>query len=662
MYRTASPPLFGIPDYPTLRRVKPLPKRRRTSLNVNSDINVNLYSGPPVKTPSSLSHTSSKPYASPVYHPPPHPPGQNSNQSQSQHIPRSSGVPQSTIGVQDSEIDWGPLLQLPEEILRVAYVLPGRNSPGIDGGGGGDGGGDASNGKPLLLPERESPQMISSDSLPIAVTPPPSSDASTDDDSDSQTHTQASNHATSIQRHPPLTPEDSNGEEELESEGTEGDLQERLFLRAETDRLLAHADSLSAKMTLQSYYHSIGLGISEFDSRTSASPVPIPGSRLDHVVAEYAPPLPNSAVSLGGGGSSGGMDNETSGPNPATGDGYVAVGVGRGQREENGDGRGDYVDHMGQQGQGNTKKRKVPANVGGSPPHHHLHHYSSYRGALGVYGAGTMGYGDNGRFEEEEREFNFGCGFGMDFGAGTGSAAAPGSNRTGDIESDVFGPLPGSTGGYQHISPDDVVPLPPRHFHRKAKLSPATLAGLQRKELVRSRKKQLEAIMGPLSVGNTWTLDHALSANFPSLLSFSSASSSPSDSPSTDSDPGLSFPTNTHVGATSGRGSESNGDWDVGWSRDEKREFKVRLSRREKMRIARAARLGLGRLGRHPDAAPFPTGEFTLSCPSASECFVPLSPFSSGFFIWVIFTTGGGETLLTMMSFSLLLLIGCYSC
>jgi hypothetical protein len=222
----------------------------------------------------------------------------------------------------------------------------------------------------------------------------------------------------------------------------------------------------------------------------------------------------------------------------------------------------------------------------------------------------------------------------MDLGAG--NLAVPGSERS--VESEVFGPLSGAVGGYQDISPDDAI-LPPRHFHRKAKLSPATQAGLHRKELIRRRKKQLEAIMGPLSIGNNnWTLDHALLTNFPSLLSISSASSSPSDSPTTDSDTGIPFRTNTYLGTAGDKGDGNNEELDIGWGRgeEERKEIKVRLSRREKMRAARVAALGLGRLGRHPDAAPFPTGGFAFAVPSTSECSTSFSHFHSIFLIGAI--------------------------
>ncbi|KAF9448919.1 hypothetical protein P691DRAFT_704036 [Macrolepiota fuliginosa MF-IS2] len=464
------------------------------------------------------------------------------------------------------------------------------------------------------------------ESLSMPTTPPLPSNGSTDDEDDSQACAQSHYRPTF---HEPLDHDDSNGEEELDSEGAAGGLRERLFLRAETDRLLAHADSLSARMALQSYYRSMGYGVPEFGSSVDAiSPasVSIGGHGGDHDAVDYAPASPQNSVPLNGNMLNGNVTHDL---NLRTGDGYVAVGVGRGQMDEgDGDGRtGDYPDHASQQGQGNTKKRKVPANVGGSPPHHHHHHmnhYSSRRGTLDAFGGRSLGYGEDGDVEGDEGEFRFGLGFGLDPGGAPLDDPRSGHEFAEGVESDVFGPLPGSTGVYQHQKHQSLdepnQQLPPHQLHIKAKLSPATLAGLQRKELIKNRKKQLKTIMKTLPVGDDSALDHALSANFPPILSsFSSAAASPSGSPTVDSDHGVSFSVNSRTGASrSVGGGESNGNWEVGWGwgDDVGKEVKVRLSKRDKLRIARVVRMGLGRLGRHPDAAPFPAGDFTFSCPS----------------------------------------------
>ena len=50
---------------------------------------------------------------------------------------------------------------------------------------------------------------------------------------------------------------------------------------------------------------------------------------------------------------------------------------------------------------------------------------------------------------------------------------------------------------------------------RKGRLSSATLAGLQHKELLKQRKRQLAAFLGAISHGDTLALDQALSSNYP---------------------------------------------------------------------------------------------------------------------------------------------------
>lgn len=59
------------------------------------------------------------------------------------------------------------------------------------------------------------------------------------------------------------------------------------------------------------------------------------------------------------------------------------------------------------------------------------------------------------------------------------------------------------------------VALPPwTHSARKGKLSRATRAALQHKELLRSRKRQLAAVLGAISLGDPLALDQALSSPY----------------------------------------------------------------------------------------------------------------------------------------------------
>lgn len=630
MYQTVSPPLFDIPDFPTLRRVKPLPKRRRTSLNFSSEVNVRNSTGIGSALVSKSNSYSS--YIS-AYHPRP-------TQSSPSEVTRTSDVLPSAVDGQQSQYDWrlGPDFFLPEEILRVASVLPeSRVVDGVSGDGEGDGE------EPFLPLEPKPPPSISAP-LMMPATPPPLPNIS-EYDEEAQKQAYRSSYFTSpTKQH--INHEGLNLDEHLDPEMTEGELQDRFFLRTETDRLLAHADSLSAKMALRSYYHSMGYGEPEFDTSAGASPAPltpVSSSGVSHVVANYATTQPNGVETLEGSVGANGVMNTAPSVDLLSGGGYVAVDVGRGRDEVDGDGRGgDYADNASQQGQGNTKKRKVPANVGSSPPHHHhhySHHSSSSRGAYGNSGYEQAADSDSVNGEE----FSFGSGFGLDLGVESLLEDPDSRTLINGVESDVFGPLPGHNGAQSQIEPPRQYPS--LQSYRKPKLSPVAQAGLQRKELVKSRKKQLEAIMGDLPASDTLVLDHALSRNFPPLLSF--PNSPPSNSPATDSDNGPPRVEPTFV-RTGGKGDE-NFDVGWGWAGVDGKETRVRLSRRRRMRAARAVRVGLGRLGRHPDAVPFPTGEFTYSLASASECFCSFLFlwFSPSFGVASVF--GGDGHLLTSL-------------
>jgi hypothetical protein len=151
-------------------------------------------------------------------------------------------------------------------------------------------------------------------------------------------------------------------------------------------------------------------------------------------------------------------------------------------------GEGDYVDHL--QQHGNTKKRKVPANMSGGGRHGHR---------------GDAGSGDNSGADDDDRQGGFG-----------------GSGGLGEI---TRGIPTGRPIEYDHPSQSsDQDPLSPSSTSgstlallpgRKPKMSAATRAGLQHKEVLKSRKKQLAAVLGALSHGDTLALDQALSARYP---------------------------------------------------------------------------------------------------------------------------------------------------
>jgi len=213
----------------------------------------------------------------------------------------------------------------------------------------------------------------------------------------------------------------------------------------------------------------------------------------------------------------------------------------------------------------------------------------------------------------DEKELDPGLGFGLELGVEATVEDSNSGTTLSSVQSDIFGshnetPLEVEPGGSKAL----LLPAAPRQWHRAPKLSRATVAGLYKKEVVRNRKKRLEAIMGDLPASDSLVLELALSRIFPLDSKFSSPDISPLESPIM----GLEHRTGPAFLKIGGKRGENRGStrnrWDEG-------DGKVRLSRRERMRAARAARTGGGRLGRHPDAAPFPTGEFTYFVASACE-------------------------------------------
>lgn len=140
---------------------------------------------------------------------------------------------------------------------------------------------------------------------------------------------------------------------------------------------------------------------------------------------------------------------------------YGVMRHGRDQDEDSGE--ADYVDHI--QQPGNTKKRKVPAN-------------------LGAAGHGDeLGEGLEGDEEVTDRAIPTGRPeHEYDYGGGG------------------YGP------GYSGINSAE---------QRRFRIPKATLAGLSHKEMLRSRKRQLATVLGALTHGDTLALDQALSANYP---------------------------------------------------------------------------------------------------------------------------------------------------
>jgi hypothetical protein len=376
---------------------------------------------------------------------------------------------------------------------------------------------------------------------------------------------------------------------------------------ATAEELLAHADTLSTRMALQSYYMPILGGVQSLLAGAAAAGdgnntnvnnntnntamaaaaaalagvagvasggagrnLPMPSGPLSNIdslefgvhFAAAAAAAAAAGVAMGGLGGLGmslGMNGMNM--NAAMGIG-MAMGGGGGGR---GDGRGDpdYVDHS--QQHGNTKKRKVPANAGGSP-----------RG------------GDGGRpGSPSDDEPNGG-------GPGGGSSSASAEfqrDRERDRDRDR------DREDYDSSSTPPVMYPPPAFpgqvslvIQKRGKLTAATLAGLQHKEMLKSRKRQLAAVMGALSHGDTLALDQALSASYPLIG-------------------GL-------TGNMGGGGGGSGGG----------EALRVHKSKRKSVRLARVMRLT--RVPRHPDAAPFPASDFGFTCSSASK-FLSFAFFNS---------------------------------
>jgi hypothetical protein len=205
--------------------------------------------------------------------------------------------------------------------------------------------------------------------------------------------------------------------------------------------------------------------------------------------------------------------------------GGFAVPVGAADEEDQGD--GDYVDHL--QQPGNTKKRKVPA----------AHHST------------------------------------------TDPLSSPITLENEEL--DEHGQAMSTSGRIEGIEVNDAVPsstAPASPLPMKNRSSAATLAGLQHKELLKTRKRQLAAVLGALSHGDTLALDQALSAKYSSMASLS---------------------------------GQNRGD--DGKENDHYEKPRRRWSRRRATEWA----LMPAPLDSSSVAVPFPTCEFTFSCPSPSE-------------------------------------------
>lgn len=219
-------------------------------------------------------------------------------------------------------------------------------------------------------------------------------------------------------------------------------------------------------------------------------------------------------------------------------------------------GQENYVDQASQPG--NTKKRKVPTNVGGSPR------------ATGNECNVVRPTSPSLSYLEEE-----GVNGPSDVGGNTAVEALQKNGGDYDLTSlfpSSYPPPP---------FPGQMAML----MQRKGKMTAVTLAGLQHKEMLKIRKRQLASVMESLSYSDTLALDQALSATYP----FAS-------------------------GAVGKKGEQ----------------LKIRKSKRKGVRLMRVVKAIFETPKRkkgHPDTAPFPSSDFMFKCSSASEySFLTLRP------------------------------------
>lgn len=132
---------------------------------------------------------------------------------------------------------------------------------------------------------------------------------------------------------------------------------------------------------------------------------------------------------------------------------------------------------------------------------------------------------------------------------------------------------------------------------KQGRMPGATLVGLQHKEMLKSRKRQLAAVLGALTHGDTLALDQALSAHYPLLK------------PSTSS-------LGAYGGELKDAGTRLRGE--------RARESRLRTLKRKAKAAQRSANALALQDGRadgddDEDKLPPPEGDFTFSCPSKTS-------------------------------------------
>ncbi|KAH9479745.1 hypothetical protein JR316_0008340 [Psilocybe cubensis] len=383
--------------------------------------------------------------------------------------------------------------------------------------------------------------------------------------------------------------------------------------------LVVESDELMGSLSLQDYYlppmagsqRFMGVGETDVDgenrnaSNAAAAAaaaaisavtaagrngqIPLPMSDLDSLefgvhFAAAAAAAAAAGVAMGSLGSLGlglagmslGSDGaDVNGPNADAGSNLGRNPGGRSRDEDDGRGDGDYMDHLRQPG--NTKKRKVPANMSPGGPEGTIRPGSPSSGYLEEDG-GSLEGGPVHSFEDDDAQLQF--------------------QRERDRERERERERSHSPNFSNPAHPYPPAPFPGQLAmvaRKRGKLMAVTLAGLQHKELLKSRKRQLAAVMGALSHGDTLALDQALtSASYGYRAYGAGGLSKTNSSPDSSDDP--------HAQARA-------------------QGLSVRKSKRRTVRLARAMKIMLAmpqRRIRHPDAVPFPECEFEFSCPSGT--------------------------------------------
>ncbi|TFK69309.1 hypothetical protein BDN72DRAFT_619552 [Pluteus cervinus] len=254
--------------------------------------------------------------------------------------------------------------------------------------------------------------------------------------------------------------------------------------------------------------------------------------------------------------------------------------------EENDDEGGYNTDHLHQHyGHGNTKKRKVPANSSGSSMmRHHRGDEDEDEDDEGDDGSRLEGalsnggrLGDNHHGYSSSAVATSGPSSGVGSGGGPGTLSSPTSTSM----------SPQTLVGHPHHHRQPYTPL-----SRRAKITAATLAGLQHKEMLKSRKRQLAAVLGALSLGDTLALDQALSASYPFLMGGSSgATSGRRHTSSSAGGGGLEEYAQAMGLLTTGSGSGGTTTTSMGTKNMDASLPRVRLSKRQNVRLMRKTKV-----------------------------------------------------------------------